>query len=519
MIDLSRRQVLGGMVRAGAMAATVGAFGRPLLAAPQRGGDVTFGVAGGASTDTLDPRGSPDTHLALAWWALRNSLTEVLEDGTLTGEVAESWEGSDGAKTWTFKLRQGITFHDGKPLTAEDVVGSLNFHRGEDSTSAAKPLVSPIVDIAVADPRTVVVRLAEGNADFPYLMSDYHLLIMPVVDGVVDWQSGNGTGGYILESFEPGVTIKLRRNPSYFKGDARAHFDTVQLINIPDATARQTALMAGEVDAISRVDVKTVSRLARVPDVRILETVGSQYSTILMDTTSPLFRDKDVRLAFKHAIDREQILNTALLGHGAIGNDQPIGPTYPYFDASLPQRTHDPDKARFLLEKAGMSGIKVQLEVAEIAWPQGAVDAAQLFAEQAKASGIEIEVVRRPNDGYWSNTWSVVPFTMGYVGGRPTEDWIFSAFYAANAPNNDTHWNNPRFEELLAAGRVEIDSDRRRAIYAEMQALLNDDGGLIAPIFSNHIIAVGPRIADPGKMSGNWEMDNWRAVERWSLVA
>lgn len=517
MFNVTRRQALAGVAGAGILA-LAGRSISPARAAPVRGGSVKFGVAGGATSDTLDPRGSPDTHLALAWWAIRNSLTEVLADGTLVGEIAESWDASPDAKTWTFNIRKGVTFHDGKPLTADDVVASLNFHRGADSVSAGKALVETVTDIVAADPHTVVVTLAQANADFAFLMSDYHLLILPVVDGKVDWESGNGTGGYILENFEPGVSIKLRRNPNYFKGDARAHFDEVELLNIPDAAARQTALMSGQVDAIGRIDVKTVSRLAGVPGINVVETVGRQYSTILMDCTSSLFKDVNVRLAFKHAIDRKKILETALLGHGQIGNDQPIGPTYQFYDPNLPQRTFDPDKAKFLLNKAGVSNPKVQLEVSEIAWPAGAIDAAVLYAEQAKASGIDIEVVRRPNDGYWSNVWSKVPFTMGYVGGRPTEDWIFTAFYAANAANNDTHWNNDRFEKLLVEGRMTIDPDKRRAIYGEMQHILNEDGGLIAPIFANHIIGLGSRIAKPESLSGNWEMDNWRAVERWSLA-
>ncbi|MDQ0396203.1 ABC transporter substrate-binding protein [Labrys monachus] len=478
-----------------------------------------FGVAGGATSDTLDPRGSPDTHVALAWWALRNSLTEVMPDGSLVGELAASWAPSDEAKTWTFQIRNGVTFHDGKPLTAEDVVASINFHRGDKSVSAGKTLVEPIADIKATGPLTVVVELSKSNADFPFLMSDYHMLILPVVDGKVDWQSGNGTGGYVLESFEPGVSIKLKRNPNYFKGDSRAHFDQVELINIPDAAARQTALMSGEVDAIGRVDVKTVLRLGGVPGIRIVETTGPQYSTILMDTTSSLFRDKDVRLAFKYAVDREEMLKRVLLGHGTIGNDQPIGPTYPYFDKGLAQRSYDPDKAKFLLKKAGAEGITVDLETAEVAWPAGAIDAAVLYAEQAKAAGIRINVVKRPNDGFWSNTWSKVPFTMGYVGGRPTEDWIFTAFYAAKAENNDTHWDNPHFEDLLVKGRLTVDPAERRAVYAEMQHLLNEDGGLIAPLFANHIVGLGSKVTTPEKLSGNWEMDNWRAVERWSLSA
>ena len=140
------------------------------------------------------------------------------------------------------------------------------------------------MDIKVGDSHTIVFELENGNADFPFLLSDYHLLILPTTDGKVDWESGVGTGGYILEQFEPGTTVKLNRNPNYFKGDDRAHFEQVELLNIADATSRQTALITGEVDAIGRVDIKTAASLADVEGVRVIETTGSQYSTIPMDT-------------------------------------------------------------------------------------------------------------------------------------------------------------------------------------------------------------------------------------------
>ena len=107
---------------------------------------------------------------------------------------------------------------------------------------------------------------------------------------------------------------------------------------------------------------------------------------------------------------------------------------------------------------------------------------------------------------------------MGYIGGRPTEDWVFTAFYASDAHYNDTHWNNERFDELLVRGRSELDDAKRRVIYQEMQLLLRDDGGLIVPLFTNHIVATSDKISTGEHISGNWEMDNWRAVERWSLV-
>jgi len=515
---LGRRQFIINAGIVGTAGLATGLWAGPGLSAPKRGGSVKFGVAGGAISDSLDPTGAPDTHLALTLWAIRNSLTEVKESGELVGEVAESWDASPDAKTWAFQIRKGVEFHNGKPLTAADVVASLNIHRGEDSKSGGKVLMDPVVDIKTDGPHTVIFELESGNADFPFLLSDYHLLILPSSDGEVDWKSGVGTGGYILEHFDPGVTVQLKRNPNYFKGEERAHFAEVELINIADATARQAALISGAVDAIGRVDIKTAALLADVEGINVVETTGSQYSTILMDTTVAPFDNYNVRMAMKYAIDREHLLRVVLQGHGAIGNDQPIGPTYRYFASELEQRPYDPERARSYLKKAGLERLKVELHTSEVAWPAGAIDAAVLCREFAKPAGIEIEIVRRPSDGYWAKVWKHVPLCMGYIGGRPTEDWVFTAFYESGAHYNDTHWNNAHFDKLLLRGRAELDDDKRRAIYGEMQELLRDDGGLIVPLFTNHIVATSNKISTGEQLSGNWEMDNWRAVERWSLT-
>ena len=515
---LTRREFAKVASILGVTGLTTSLWSRPGFAATRRGGSVKFGVAGGAISDSLDPRGAPDTHLALTLWAIRNSLTEVKETGELVGEVAESWDASPDAKIWAFKIRKGVEFHNGKSLTAEDVAASLNIHRGEDSRSGGKVLLESVVDIKVDDTHTLVFELENGNADFPFLLSDYHLLMLPATDGEVDWESGVGTGGYVLEEFKPGTTVKLRRNPNYFKGDERAHFEQVELINIADTTSRQNALITGEVDAIGRVDIKTAAHLANVEGVRVVETTGSQYSTILMDTRVAPFDNLDVRMAMKYAIDREQLLRTVLQGRGTVGNDHPIGPTYRYYAEDLEQRSYDPDKARFHLKQAGLERLEVSLQTSEAAWPAAAVDAAVLYTEQARAAGIEIEVVRKPSDGYWSNVWRHVPLCMGYIGGRPTEDWVFTAFYARDAHYNDTHWDNERFNQLLLQGRSELDDAKRRAIYQEMQQVLRDDGGLIVPLFTNHIVATSDAISTGEHVSGNWEMDNWRAVERWFLA-
>ena len=178
-------------------------WSRPGFAAPGRGGSVKFGVAGGAISDSLDPRGAPDTHLALTLWAIRNSLTEVKETGELVGEIAESWDASPDAKTWAFKIRKGVEFHNGKALTAKDVAASLNIHRGEDSKSGGKVLLESVVDIKVDDSHTIVFELDNGNADFPFLLSDYHLLILPATDGEVDWSRASGQAVTFSRSSNP----------------------------------------------------------------------------------------------------------------------------------------------------------------------------------------------------------------------------------------------------------------------------------------------------------------------------
>ena len=214
---------------------------------------------------------------------------------------------------------------------------------------------------------SVVFELHSGNADFTYVVADYHLVIMPSKDGVPDWQAGVGTGGYRLKDFEPGVRMTLERSPDYWK-PGRAHFASAELIAIADGAARVNALVTGQVDVINKVDLKTVALLKRNPNLVIEETKGAQHYTFPMLTDSPVFQNNDVRLAMKHAINRETLLASVLYGYGLVGNDHPIQPGSRFINTSLAQRTYDPDKSRFHLKKAGLDSLKVRLQASDAAY-------------------------------------------------------------------------------------------------------------------------------------------------------
>ncbi len=508
----SRRGVLKGASALGAAALILPAGMRKASAEPKKGGVLRVGMGHGSTSDSLDPGSWDNAYSQVFAQSRHNYLTEIAADGSLEPEIAESWEASPDAKVWTFKIRDGVTFHNGKTVTPEDVVASINYHRGEDSQSAAKPIVDPISDIAI-DGQNVVVTLNAGNADFPFIMSDYHIAIMPAVDGSIDPTSTEGCGPYVVDVWEPGVEARLSRNPDYWKSD-RAHFDGLELLPIVDAAARQNALMSGEVDVIDRVDLNTVHLLQRAPNIKILSVSGTQHYTFIMDARADPFTDNNVRLAVKHAFDREELVEKILNGYGVVGNDHPIGRSNRYHANGLEQRVYDPDKARFYLKEAGLDDLEITLSAGEAAFG-GAVDAAVLISEKAAPAGITINVQREPSDGYWSNVWMKKPFVASYWGGRPTEDWMFSTGYAADAPWNESYWQNERFNELLVAARSELDEEKRRDMYVEMQRLVRDEGSTVIPMFANYVMAHSDAVETPEVIGANWTMDGFRAVERW----
>lgn len=511
---MNRRTFVGGVSALGLSMGVLAASGKALAGVPKSGGRLRVGVTGAHTTDTLDPATFEDAFTQLAGLGcIYNCLTEIDGSGNLIPELAESWESSGDAKTWVFHLRRDVEFHNGKTLDANDVIASINHHRAEDSKSAARPLVASIETVRADGRQTVVFELSEGSADFPYLLSDYHLAILPADgDRLADPRSGIGTGGYKISAFEPGIRMLTVRNPNYWK-TGRAHFDEVEIIGINDTTARTNALITEAVDLINRCDLKTLNLLERRENVAVKEATGTRHFYYPMLTQADPLTDNHVRMALKLAVDREAMLKLLLRGHGAVGNDHPIGAANRFHAPDIPQRKYDPEKAKWHLKQAGLDRLEVQLHAGEIF--DGAVDSAILFSEHAAKAGIDIDVARVPADGYWSNVWLKKPFIASYSSGRATADWMFSTSLASGAPWNDTQWNHERFNALLKEARVELNEAKRRELYREMQLIVRDEGGNVVPVFANYVYASSDKLRHEETLAANWDLDGFKAPERW----
>lgn len=473
---------------------------------PRRGGTLRQGLAGGSTTDSLDPGLVATTLTCNVNFQFGNCLIEMTPDSKAVPELAESFESTDAGKRWILKLRKGIQFHNGKEMTAADAVYSLNRHRGPNTTSATAQEMKIIEDIQVTSKHEISIALAGANFDFPYLLADLHMTIIPEGD---QGTSGVGTGPYVLKEIKPGVRYFAERNPSYFKSD-RAWFDAVDTLVINDAAARMAALQTGEVDIVNGVEPRAVSLIRRSPNIEVVNTQGRNFLYFPMHCNKAPFDNPDLRLSLKHAINREEMVKVILFGFGVIGNDHPITSAYP-LAPNIPQRPFDLDKAAFHYKKSGFTG-SVPIKIADAAFP-GAIDAALLMQRSAAQAGINIEIERVPDDGYWDRVWNAEPFCGSQWSGRPTQDLMLSTAFFSGAPWNDSKWSRPDFDQLILSARSEQDEAKRKQTYHDAVVMVHEDAGHITPMFNDYLDGMSKRVAgfikDP-----NFEMSGYKAAER-----
>ncbi len=514
---ISRREFMGRAAALGASTAVIASMlsSADAIAAetPKKGGVLRLGLGGGSTTDSIDITSYNDSVMIDVGHGLFDGIVEWGQDGKPKPDLAASFEPTNGAKDWVFNLRKGINFSNGKEFTADDAVYSLNLHRGASKSGGAGSLKS-ITDVKKLDKYQIQISLDAADADLPYSLTDYHVLMVP--DGFKDWSKPVGTGAFSLEKYDPGVRISLKKTRDYWK-EGRGWLDGVEVTVINDSSARLNALVSGQLDAINRVDHKAVALLTKSPKIKIVRAPGGWHSVMAMEVDKAPFDNPDIRLALKFATDREQILKALFSGYGTIGNDQPIPPTDPFFNSELPQRKHDPERAAFHFKKAGIAAPKILLQASDAAF-NGAVDEGALFQASCGQCGIKVDLKKEPADGFWDNVWLKGAFVSSYWGGRAAATQMLSVCYGAKAPWNETHWNNEKFEKLLADARGETDEAKRKPYIWEMQKMLHDDGGAIIPVFKDWLDAHNDKVGGHTP-HGGFDMDNGMIMQKAWLKA
>jgi peptide/nickel transport system substrate-binding protein len=487
----SRRDVLA-MLMAGGMQATL-AGGAATFAisahaqTPRKGGRIRVSGEQTAATDTLDPAKQSNQADYCRSTMLFNGLTVL--DASLTPQpaLAESFTSRD-AKTWVFTLRKGVTFHDGKALSPADVVYSVMRVKDPATASKAKVLADQIESVKATGPNEVTIVLTAPNADLPTIVATFHFHI--VKDGTTDFAAGIGTGPYKLKEFKPGIRSVVVRNESYWK-PGKPYLDEIEFVGIGDESARLNALLSGGMDLINGINPRSVARIKATPGYNVLASQSGQYTDLIMRRDLGPGANPDFAMAMKYMLDREQMKKTIALDYATVGNDQPVDPTNRFYFAGLPQRKMDLDKAKFHLQKSGLTG-KIPVVTSPAA--TYSTEIALLMQETGQRIGLELDVKRMPADGYWSNHWLNSPMGFGNINTRPSADTLLTQFFQSDAQWNESRWKNPKFDQLLLASRAETDLAKRKQQYADMQTMIHQESGIGIPMFIASIDAYSAKV-------------------------
>ncbi len=459
---------------------------------PRQGGSLRIGLTGGASSDTLNPQALVTTPDLARSAQLYNGLVEFNNDAELVMSLAEELEASSDAMVWTVRVRQGVTFHNGKELGADDVIYTFQKALNPKAPSPAAPMLTP-VDIngmRKLDARTVRIPCRTPFSYFDQMITPYNLAIIPV-----GWDQKHpvGTGPFKFQSFSPGSTSTFVRNDNYFESGL-PYADSLVITDYADETAQVNALLSGQEDAIGALSVASTSSLQ---GMSVVFSDGGGITPFTMRVDTPPFNDPRVREAMRWIVDRKQMRDAVFAGHGVIGNDVTSiwDPTY---DHSLPQREQDIARAKLLLKQAGQDHLAVELVTAPI--QQGTVQAAQVFAQQAKAAGVNVKLRTVTATDFFGPNYLKWVFAQDFYYYEPYFLQVVGAFLPTST-YNETHFNNPTYNQLNAKALATVDKTARAQIVHEMMRMDYEIGGYIIPYFVPVIDAHSPKLMGlaPGK--------------------
>lgn len=488
--------IIGKHLRTGAAALLLaallsGAFSA-VLAQGATGGTLRVGMA---APVTLDPAlGSNDTEI-LFNRSIYDYLVEVRPDKTIVPNLASAWTVSDDGMTYTFTLEEGVTFHNGAPFTAADVV--FTFNRLKEIGSPALNLLGPF-EVSAPDDTTVVFTLAAANADFLYGVADRFALILrdgttqPNVFGEGDtrYAAFNGTGPFRLVEFVDGQRAELARNENYWKAGLPL-LDGVTFIFIEDPITQVNALRGGQVDFIFKITPDQLSVLEDDADITVIQKATNQHPVVRLRTDAGPGASEEVRRAFRLATDRDQLNDLVLEGRGVIGNNNPIGPGFgAFYNDSIAHPAYDPGTTPQavcdLLAAAGYpDGIDMTLQTINVL---GYDELATVLQQQWAPACIRVEIQVNDEGFYYSddnpNNWLQAELGITGWGDRPVVQGYLTQAYVTGGAFNETHWSDAEVDALVAEAGTVTDQAARADIYRRLAVIFEERGPVIVPWFA-----------------------------------
>ncbi|WP_186374279.1 ABC transporter substrate-binding protein [Roseomonas gilardii] len=456
-------------------------------AKPRRGGILRIAVADQSSTDTFDPVLARSGSDYLRAKAVYNALTWVNGRAEAVPDLAEFFEPDETATRWVFRLRKGVRFHDGSPLRPADVIYSIMRHKTGPSLGSA--IVANVASITSNGPDSVLFTLTSPDVSFPLAMSELHMSI--VKEGTTDYSRPIGTGPFRIETFQPGVRTTGVRNQEYWVPE-RPYVDGLELIPLSDMQSRVNALLAGDVHLAVNLRGAGIDQVSQSSSAKLLTTPTSGFSSIHMRVDMRPSDNLDLRLALAHLMDRKRFVEVVLRGQAVLGNDVPILSTSPLYNTDLPQRTLDPDRAKFHLGRAGIGSAPVEVYVTDAA--NGGIDIGQILQREASRVGLNLALKRVPADGYWANVSGMHPFSNNQVTPRPSDDLNIALFWKSNSAFNKCKFTAPGFDALADEARATRETGKRRDLYFQMQKLIYDATPQVIPAMQSYVDGVANRV-------------------------
>ncbi|MDE0657780.1 MAG: ABC transporter substrate-binding protein [Acidimicrobiaceae bacterium] len=435
--------------------------------------------AAATSADTLDPAYRTSSTDGLFQGLVSEQIVRLDENLTPTPHLAERWEANADGTEWTFHLRDGITFHDGKPFVAADVVYTFQRLLDPDVASPGAgglPGLEPD-GITAPDDRTVVMRLTQPNVDWPEAITNSHTRIVPEGATNADLAAQSlGTGAYRIDEFIPGeISTVFERNENYWQPDL-PKVDFFEVITIPEVEAQLAAIRGGQIDILSRAPAAQLDALDAEPDIMVISNPVGSSSVAYCQIDVPPFDNNDLRLAIKYATNRPQHNDLVYGGRAYQMNDIPLPGLIRFGLAG--SREHNLAMAREHLSRAGYAdGIDLTLTLASM---EDWIEWTQVWQQQLAEAGINVELDVTPADTYWGDQWLSAPFAMTGWNVR-TVDHGLGLWYHSEAEWNETHWADEQFDADLAAARSTTDEAERTRLYHKMQQQIIDEGGHFVP--------------------------------------